>query len=251
MNTSPRVIDAVLLIVDISGYTRFVQQRPVSLEHAEAIVTELMETIIDRAAAPLVVNKLEGDAALLYVACHGERRAAVGVALSQLASFFEVFAASLGRIRAARRHCACDACANVESLQLKAFVHTGEIVIKQVRQFEEIAGEAVIRVHRMTKNSLPVHEYVLMTQAVLAAGGEAVPTALPQTETIDGETVTLFWCEARALAAPAAQTCQAPRASTPAMQRVRTFHNLPKLEAPATTKGWRTRWRAWLAGADR
>jgi len=66
-------------------------------------------------------------------------------------------AGSSERIKIARRHCHCDACANTDSLQLKAFLHVGEIVVKRVRQFEEIAGEAVIMVHRVTKNSVLLH----------------------------------------------------------------------------------------------
>lgn len=241
MSASPRVTDAVLLIVDISGYTRFVQKRPVSLEHAEAIVTELMGAIIDRAGSPLVVNKLEGDAALLYVETQGARREAVLDVLVQVAAFFDVFSGSLEQIRQARSHCDCDACANIESLQLKAFVHVGEIVVKQVRQFEEIAGEAVIRVHRMTKNSLPLHEYVLMTASVVAAAGDAAPPVTPQAETIDGEAVVLHWCGVQALqrAAPTRR----PSRSTTRAQRSRVFHHLPK-------DGWWQRLRLRLLGSS-
>lgn len=242
MRTSPRVTDAVLLIVDISGYTRFVQQRPVSLEHAESIVTELMESIIDRTGSPLVVNKLEGDAALLYVETKGARREAIREALAQAATFFDVFAGSLQRIRHARSHCNCEACANIESLQLKAFLDVGEIVVKQVRQFEEIAGETVIRVHRMTKNALPLHEYVLMTPAVVAAGRDVVPNVTPQPEILDGAPVVLHWCPVAALAPPEA----APRlpAATAGVQRSHDFQHLPHAVEPARKAGWWARIRA-------
>ncbi|MBX9606652.1 MAG: DUF2652 domain-containing protein [Gammaproteobacteria bacterium] len=110
MSTLIRNTDAVLVIVDISGYTRFVQQRPVSLEHAESIVTELIESIIDQASNPLVVNKLEGDAALLYAETHGDRGVAIASVVGQLARFFSVFSSSLDRIKAARSRCNCDAC---------------------------------------------------------------------------------------------------------------------------------------------
>lgn len=246
MRKSPRVTDAVLLIVDISGYTRFVQQRPVSLEHAEAVVTELMESIIDRAGSPLVVNKLKGDAALLYVETQRARRVAIRDVLAQVAVFFDVFAGSLQRIRRARSHCNCEACANIESLQLKAFLDVGEIVVKQVRQFEEIAGEAVIRVHRMTKNSLPSHEYVLMTEAVVAAGEDVVPRASPLTEILDGATVVMYWCKVEALELPLAAR-QIP-ASKAGAQRSRKFVHLPPAIEPARRTSWWSRLRAGLFG---
>ncbi len=265
MSKPIRSTDVVLVIVDISGYTRFVQQRAVSLEHAEAIVTELIESIIDRASNPLVVNKLEGDAALLYAETRGDRRAAVASVMGQLAQFFSAFAGSLERIREARSHCSCDACANIGALQLKAFVHVGEIVLKQVRQFEEIAGEAVIMVHRMTKNALPLHEYVLMTDAVYAEGGDSIPDLMPQTESIDGTPALLHWCHVAALMqCPAAVDALADAASadtesiksiaTSEPQRVAVFHNLPAADAPAAGRNWWSRLlgrvRGRVRGAD-
>ena len=270
-----RNTDVVLVIVDISGYTRFVQQRAVSLEHAEAIVTELIESIIDQASNPLVVNKLEGDAALLYAETLGDRRAAVTSVIGQLARFFNAFSGSLQRIEAARSHCSCDACANIGGLQLKAFVHVGEIVVKQVRQFEEIAGEAVIMVHRMTKNALPLHEYVLMTDAVYAEGGDAIQNLMQQTETIDGAQALLHWCDVAALmecpavvgallaeesaakeSAAAESTsagATAPESARPiaaaGVQRVAVFNNLPAADAPAPPAGWWSRLLGRLSGA--
>jgi hypothetical protein len=60
-----RLVQAVLVIADVSGYTSFIRHRAVSLVHAEAIISELLECVLDRACHPLIVNKLEGDAALL------------------------------------------------------------------------------------------------------------------------------------------------------------------------------------------
>ena len=57
---------AYLILADISGYTRFVKIHRASILHAEEIVTELMEAVIDAAGPPLILNKLEGDAAFLY-----------------------------------------------------------------------------------------------------------------------------------------------------------------------------------------
>ena len=52
-------------------------------------------------------------------------------------------------------------------------MHIGEIVIKRVRTFEEIAGDPVILVHRMTKNALPLREYVLMKNSFAPEFGRA------------------------------------------------------------------------------
>ena len=51
-----------LILADISGYTSFISMHRISLLHAEQIVTELLEAIISQIEAPLILNKLEGDA---------------------------------------------------------------------------------------------------------------------------------------------------------------------------------------------
>jgi hypothetical protein len=249
MSTLIRNTDAVLVIVDISGYTRFVLQRPVSLEHAESIVTELIESIIDEASNPLVVNKLEGDAALLYAETNGERRVAIASVLGQLARFFSAFASSIGRIKTARSHCDCDACANIDSLQLKAFLHVGAIVVKRVRQFEEIAGEAVIMVHRMTKNSVPMHEYVLLSEATRVEADIDLPDVQRHAETIDGIPTVLHWCDVEALMqCPAVkdQFGQKPGAlvDLTGVQRVPIYKHLPVAESIERPASWWGRlWR--------
>ena len=55
-----------LVIADIGGYTKYIQFHKTALLHAEEIISQLLETIIDSASFPLTLNKLEGDAALLY-----------------------------------------------------------------------------------------------------------------------------------------------------------------------------------------
>jgi len=188
-----RLTHACLVIVDISGYTAFIHERQTSLLHAEQIISELMETVIDRAAHPLTVNKLEGDAALMYSECEDGDVAAARDGLAHSKAFFPAFDDCLGRQRAARSHCSCDACSGIDNLRLKAFVHSGEMAIKQVRQFEELAGESVIFVHRLLKNSVAQREYVLMSEAARAAADidEALLTA--HEEVLEGVGPARLW----------------------------------------------------------
>lgn len=175
MTRALRTTECVLVFVDISGYTRFIRDRVITLEHAEDIISELLESLIDHASHPLQVNKLEGDAALLFAETQGDREACLRSVYQQLLALFPRFAARREQIQRERGHCACEACANIGALRLKALVHAGEIVIKQVRQFEELAGEPVILLHRLGKNRVPVDSYLLLTDAaaapIIAAGG--------------------------------------------------------------------------------
>ncbi len=161
-----RLAHAMLVIVDISGYTDFIVNRTISLLHAEQIVSELLDAVAENSRHPLTLNKFEGDAALLYAESGANRVEAATDVIAQLGSIFDAFDDARQRITTERVGCGCEACSNVAGLQLKAFAHCGEIAIKQLRQFEELAGEAVIVLHRLLKNEVVGREYVLLTEAV-------------------------------------------------------------------------------------
>ena len=48
-------------------------------------------------------------------------------------------------------------------MKLKAIIHQGEVAVKRMREFEELAGTDVIIIHRLLKNSLDSNEYILIT----------------------------------------------------------------------------------------
>lgn len=156
----------VLVIVDISGYTRFIQSEKLSAIHAEEIVFELLEAVIDHAAYPLTLNKLEGDAAFLYAEVNAENQVEVAQDVARQArEFFKVFYERARTLSTERADCDCDACQRIFDLRLKAILHIGEAVFKKIHQFEELAGEDVILIHQLLKNSIPSNEYILMTKA--------------------------------------------------------------------------------------
>lgn len=169
---------AHIVLVDISGYTQFMRLHRMSVLHAERIITDLLESVIEAAAQPLVLNKLEGDAALFYAFADGgdgtaeerERRSAVTV-LQQLRGFFEAFRSRERELVSECSICVCDACAHSRDLRLKVIAHTGTIIVKRVRQFEEIAGEDVILTHLLLKNSVQADEYLLLTESFHALSG--------------------------------------------------------------------------------
>jgi D-serine deaminase-like pyridoxal phosphate-dependent protein len=59
-------VNALLLIADIGGYTRFMNLHRMSLAHAQENTLRLLDAVID-AAPELELSGLEGDAAFLYV----------------------------------------------------------------------------------------------------------------------------------------------------------------------------------------
>ncbi len=174
-----------------------------SVLHAEAIITDLLEAVIDHAEYPLTLSKLEGDAAFLYATLEDEREASAAAKsiLNQVTAFFEAFRAK-ERALIACDACRCDACDNIAELKLKAFLHVGQVVIKQIRQFEELGGEDVILIHRLLKNTIAVKEYILLTEAFYELSGgfsEGAPeTRSEECEGLGQVTVRVYYPEEEA-----------------------------------------------------
>ena len=156
---------AALVIVDISGYTQFLRQRNLTLLHAEEIISQLLESVIDVAEFPLTLNKLEGDAAFLYAFMDDDYEKVAKDILKQTLAFFPAFERKAAELSQDTAYCNCDACTHINRLKLKAFIHHGEVVQKKIRQFEELAGEHVILIHRLLKNGVDASEYLLMTES--------------------------------------------------------------------------------------
>jgi class 3 adenylate cyclase len=170
---------ALLVLADISGYTRFTRLRALSLLHAETIITELLETVIATARYPLQIAKLEGDAVFLFAEAGDDPAAAAQDVAAQVTRFFDAFQACTRRL-AETSICPCQACGSIGDLKLKVIVHAGEVAFKRIRQFDEVAGEPVIRLHRLAKNTIPAQEYILVTEAFYALSG-AWPGQPPET----------------------------------------------------------------------
>lgn len=163
-----------LLIADISGYTEFLQlhnmrKRPVVgnkmadmfESHAEMIISDLLEAVIDKIEPEMQLNKLEGDAAFFF--CESTSDAAQAdaiIALMEAAN--EAFKAKADELVFVQA-CGCDPCLQSKNLRLKIVAHKGEFTVQKIRRFEELAGEDVILVHRLLKNDLNSDEYWLVT----------------------------------------------------------------------------------------
>ena len=165
-----------LVLADISGYTRFIRLHRYSLIHAEGIITDLLDQVIQASDAPLDVYEIAGDSVTFYAESDGTPAMAEAI-FKQVEGFFEAFRKREGELISDCRLCACDACRNVGQLRLKAVLHHGEAAIQNFRQFLKIAGEDVILAHRLLKNSISGSEYVLATDAFFNISGN--PSAIP------------------------------------------------------------------------
>ena len=130
-----------IVLVDISGYTNFVSthnidsknQKKLSLgqAHAEHIISDLLEKVINELDGVLTVNKLQGDAALFYGVSNNNGNLSDEI-IKKLQSSFEVFNKRLSEIKFCEA-CTCGTCADVGNLKLKSFVHFGDFLIKEIK----------------------------------------------------------------------------------------------------------------------
>lgn len=154
-----------LVLLDISGYTRFIKFHRISLIHAERIIDELLERVIAEVQPPLVAQELEGDAVYFYAISDGTPGMAREV-ITQVNRGLAAFKEREAELISECSICLCDACKTVGVLTMKAVLHHGEAVFTQVRQFTKVSGEDVILAHLLLKARIERREYVLVTESM-------------------------------------------------------------------------------------
>ncbi len=151
--------EGLLVLADISGYTAFVTQTEV--DHSWEILHELLEVIVLSAQGKLDVSQVEGDAILFISGLDDEE--VVRAVESTFISFHR-----RRRDMVAVTTCPCNACQNVGILKLKFVVHHGQFSRQRLGGVEQLHGSDVIVPHRLVKNTVPIKEYLLATEAVLS-----------------------------------------------------------------------------------
>jgi class 3 adenylate cyclase len=158
---------ALLLIADIGGFTKYMTLHGIGAAHAQANIHQLLDAVID-AAPELELIEIEGDAAF-FAAPDSEAASQAKEAAVAMHGAFHA-----RRQRIVDNLCPCEGCAQAAELKLKCVAHVGEVAERTIRDRKTLAGVPVILVHRLLKNSVPVPEYVLLSEDLYdAAVGEA------------------------------------------------------------------------------
>lgn len=156
---APTAAAGPLLLADISGYSTFLQD--VAYEHrndafadgkvpdAYAVISSLLDGIVQRLVPPFTLSKLEGDAVFVY-ATDGDEVPRGQALMDCIGACYSGF-----RERVATAHtiwpCACEACARIDQLELKFIVHAGPFVIQSIAGRSELIGAEVVVAHRLLK----------------------------------------------------------------------------------------------------
>ena len=156
-----------LIIADISGYTSFVAKT--ELEHSHEILSELLGLLVDRFQPLMTVLKLEGDAVFAFT---GDRVFARGTTLIDFVESMYVAFRDTQVSMLRRTTCACKACRNISTLDLKFFIHCGNFIQQKIADKRELIGSDVNLIHRLTKNHVTEatgwRAYMLFTDQCLA-----------------------------------------------------------------------------------
>lgn len=176
----------LLLIADISGYTMFLSAS--ELDHAQEILSTLLNGLIDHTRPPFVISRTAGDAVISYAV---GRTSLLGQTFVEiLEDTYIGFRRSI-ELMVLNNNCKCAACSHVSALDLKFFVHYGTFALQTLGAHVELVGSDVNLIHRLLKNSIVedtgFRAYVVYTSAAVDALGLADMTSAmtPHQESYD------------------------------------------------------------------
>jgi class 3 adenylate cyclase len=168
-------VTGTLVIADIAGYTRYIAGT--EQEHSVEILAELLSVIYRSFEGRLSIDQLEGDAIC------ATSEFTDGRVLNWITECFGAYHRRVRDITSATT-CPCRACASVGDLGLKFCAHRGSFTRQEIGDRVQLFGADVNLVHRLTKNSVPVREYVYATEPTLTGWSRQDRqgfVALPQT----------------------------------------------------------------------
>lgn len=181
----------LFFIPDIGGFTRFVANTEIS--HSQHIVKDLLEVLVDGNQLGMQVSEIEGDAVLF---ARPGAPPPLAELLSQAKRMFVDFHSYLKQFEM-QRVCQCGACSSAARISLKFVVHAGPASTMDVKGHTKFIGKSVIVAHRLLKNSVPLAEYLLVTQETLSQLGAiaALPPSLVSSSSYDeiGEVSYRYW----------------------------------------------------------
>jgi hypothetical protein len=139
-----------LLIVDISGYSRFVKQADNTA--GANVISSLLGSIIRNNILDFQVSEIEVDAILFY------KYGSAQPVTAMLSQFEQMLAAFNDQIEQLKINCP-----QAAMLSIKMVTHFGAIAEFMLGRFRKIYGQVVVEAHRLLKNHIHSHTYALVT----------------------------------------------------------------------------------------
>lgn len=159
MKASP----ALICIPDISGFTEFM--RTVDIEVSSQVIPALLNEIIYSNKLDLKVSEIEGDAVLFFKkGALPPFQALIDQCKLFYTQFYESMDVWLNKFENKQKEIEFP-----DILGLKIILHYGaEIGMVQIGNHIKLMGEDIITAHRLLKNNVPINEYLLISDSLLA-----------------------------------------------------------------------------------
>jgi hypothetical protein len=154
------VLDGLLFIPDISGFTELVHSTDVLT--GKQITYELLSAVISQNVLQLNIAEVEGDAVLFYR--HGP-----APSLCELVHQYE----RMVRAFETKRDELQNSFSQPLDLSLKVIAHYGPMSEYIIGQFKKLYGVVVVEAHRLLKNSIDNDSYLLLTDPLVEVTGMA------------------------------------------------------------------------------
>lgn len=156
------IVPALICIPDMTGFTRFMSET--SIDFSRNVIPPLLQTIINSNVLEFKLSEIEGDAILFY---RTGQLPTLRELVDQCKMFYMDFGYKLSQLRNEyaddfRKH------VSTSRLGLKIIVHYGEVSLSPIGDRIKLIGEDVITAHRLLKNSVKDHEYLLITEQFLS-----------------------------------------------------------------------------------
>jgi class 3 adenylate cyclase len=157
--------NATILIPDISGFTEFMTST--ELGHASHAINMLIDAMLEAVGDEYEVSEIEGDALLLI------KKGPAPTKKEIFDTCIKIFNAFHFQRKWMQQHtiCACGACQAIIELSLKFVAHHGPLAEIKIGKFVKQSGPEMIVAHRLLKNSINNHEYLLLTEKLVGTGG--------------------------------------------------------------------------------
>lgn len=146
----PPIQEGYLVLADISGYTSFLAEN--ELDHAPAVLHNILTLVVDRLTPTMKLAEVEGDAVFVYAPSSSISR---GELLLELIE--DTYSAFRDRQQTMQHNatCPCKACQSISQLDLKFITHFGSYVLQQHRGgTQKPVGTCVNTAHRLLKNGV-------------------------------------------------------------------------------------------------
>ena len=159
--------NATILIPDISGFTEFMSTT--ELSHSSHAINILIDAMVSAVGEEYEISNIEGDAILMVKKGPAPSKKEI------LDTCFNIFNAFHFRRKWLKQHaiCPCKACREISNLKLKFVAHHGPLDEMKVGHFVTISGTEVIVAHRLLKNSIRSHEYLLLTEQLFRQAADS------------------------------------------------------------------------------